>query len=226
MIRSIIGKRVEFIPLIIWCPFLPLQQTLQLGVSFQGNNLTPGQWKNAGGRMKRQPHVCNLWTEKCVSKCWSQLEMLLAAAPGHWPVGRLQKAAHTVCHPQGSLPLSEWAREQNQLPAPNIYITIEQMHGNAKTAHADAIPGSRAGEPRSSHPLHPTVCYKADLVWWILKQLLPSESEMWGDSFFHFRLLFGFSWKHWKRFALILTAKAFPVISPMAHASCLYLPVC
>lgn len=59
-------------------------------------------------------------------------------------------------HPQGSLPHG-WAREQNQLPVPNIYMRIEQMHGNAKIALADAIPGSSPREQRSSHPLHPTV---------------------------------------------------------------------
>lgn len=75
-----------------------------------------------------------------------------------WPVH------HTVCHPQGSLPHSRSIREQKQLPVPNIYVTIEQIYGNAKIAHADAIPGSRPGEQSSSHPLRPTVCYKADLV--------------------------------------------------------------
>lgn len=111
-----------------------------------------------------------------------------------WTIKALESAGNAAC--SGSWSLASWwitnsrcgvlftthkapsltegglrrAREQTQLPIPKICITIVQIYGNAKIAHADAIPGSGPGEGRKRYRAA-TLSAPLSATW----QTLPGE---------------------------------------------------
>lgn len=145
--------------------------------------------------------------------------MLFAAVAGIWPVGGLLMADAACCLPSIGLPPSQ--REgQGTGPAP----WAKDLHNNCPdiwkcqncTCRCKPWEQTWGAEEavQSSHPLCPTVCYTAGLAWWILKHLLPSERETWGDYFSPLLLAFGYFWRHCKKFASIFIVEVAPADFP------------
>lgn len=136
--------------------------------------------------------------------------MLLAAVPGHWPVGELLIASAVCCLSCTRLPpLQRGASEgQGTNPAPHT----KDLHNNQKDIwkHQNCTCRCNGWEQvwgaeedvQSSHPLFPTVWYIADIAWWILKHQLPSGKETWGDYFSPFSFAFWFLLRKVKRVCL------------------------
>lgn len=152
--------------------------------------------------------------------------MGLAAAPGHWPVGRLQMACAAHCLPPTRLPPSQQEYQGTKAAACTKYLCNNHTGiWKCQNCPGRRNPWEQAWGAEESHPLRPTVCYKADLVWLILKHLLPSETEMWGITFFPFSFALWFLLKALKKVCLDSHCRGIPNDFP--HGTCqLSLPTC